>query len=137
MNFFSDENRNNYNFNKNNYIFDKNTPKKRYRCVCKCNLLSRIKNLCSKCNLNCCSKCSCPKCPTCSNIHSFAKSRPYCFALIISGLTLFIIILIIIIAVFSKKNKSNEEEEEQSQQNQQSKEYMNVYNKMVIMIKAP
>ena len=34
MNFFSDENRNNYNFNKNNYIFDKNTPKKRYRCVC-------------------------------------------------------------------------------------------------------
>ena len=130
MNFFSDENRNNYNFNKNNYIFDKNTPKKRYRCVCKCNLLSRIKNLCSKCNLNCCSKCSCPKCPTCSNIHSFAKSRPYCFALIISGLTLFIIILIIIIAVFSKKNKSNEEEEEQSQQNQQSKEYMNVYNKI-------
>ena len=127
MNFFSDENRNNYNFNKNNYIFDKNTPKKRYRCVCKCNLLSRIKNLCSKCNLNCCSKCSCPKCPTCSNIHSFAKSRPYCFALIISGLTLFIIILIIIIAVFSKKNKSNEEEEK-SQQNQQSKEYMNVYN---------
>ena len=129
MNFFSDENRNNYNFNKNNYIFDKNTPKKRYRCVCKCNLLSRIKNLCSKCNLNCCSKCSCPKCPTCSNIHSFAKSRPYCFALIISGLTLFIIILIIIIAVFSKKNKSNEEDE-QSQQNQQSKEYMNVYNKI-------
>ena len=129
MNFFSDENRNNYNFNKNNYIFDKNTPKKRYRCVCKCNLLSRIKNLCSKCNLNCCSNCSCPKCPTCSNIHSFAKSRPYCFALIISGLTLFIIILIIIIAVFSKKNKSNEEDE-QSQQNQQSKEYMNIYNKI-------
>jgi len=129
MNFFSDENRNNYNFNKNNYIFDKNTPKKRYRCVCKCNLLSRLKNLCSKCNLNCCSNCSCPKCPTCSNIHSFAKSRPYCFALIISGITLFIIILIIIIAVFSKK-KSDEKEKEQSQQSQQSKEYMNIYNKI-------
>lgn len=116
MNFFSDENRNNYNFNKNANIFkDPYAPKKRYRCTCP--LFSRIRKNCSQnscsCNLTCCSNfslpscfscSSCSNCSLCSKIRSFIKSRPYCFLIIIAGILLFII-LIIIIAVAVKKSK--------------------------------
>ena len=111
MNFFSDANRNNYNF-KNN-VFEKRTPKKRYRCTCP--LFSNIKQCCSEkicsCDCNCCD-CSIFFCSCCScgNIRDFAKNRPYCFAGIISSICLIILILIIIIAVsVSKKNKEEKQ----------------------------
>ena len=117
MNFFSDENRNNYNFNKNlKYFQNQNqTPKKQYRCTCP--LFSKIGECCSSCNLNCCSNCSFPSCNcSCSNIRTFINKRPYCFASIVVGILLFIIILIIIIAVsVKKKNKDGTEDEKQLQ----------------------
>ena len=117
MNFFSDENRNNYNFNKNlDYFKNQNqTPKKQYRWTCP--LFSKIGECCSSCNLNCCSNCSFPSCNcSCSNIRTFINKRPYCFATIVVGILLFIIILIIIIAVsVKKKNKDDKEDEAQLQ----------------------
>ena len=113
MNFFSDENRNNYSKNLKYFQNQNQTPKKQYRCTCP--LFSKIGECCSSCNLNCCSNCSFPSCNcSCSNIRTFINKRPYCFASIVVGILLFIIILIIIIAVsVKKKNKDDSEDEKQ------------------------
>ena len=113
MNFFSDENRNNYSKNLKYFQNQNQTPKKQYRCTCP--LFSKIGECCSSCNLNCCSNCSFPSCNcSCSNIRTFINKRPYCFASIIVGILLFIIILIIIIAVsVKKKNKDDTKDEKQ------------------------
>ena len=115
MNFFSDENRNNYSKNLKYFQNQNPTPKKQYRCTCP--LFSKIGECCSSCNLNCCSNCSFPSCNcSCSNIRTFINKRPYCFASIVVGILLFIIILIIIIAVsVKKKNKDGTEDEKQLQ----------------------
>ena len=113
MNFFSDENRNNYSKNLKYFQNQNQTPKKQYRCTCP--LFSKIGECCSSCNLNCCSNCSFPSCNcSCSNIRTFINKRPYCFASIVVGILLFIIILIIIIAVsVKKKNKDDTKDEKQ------------------------
>ena len=113
MNFFSEDARNNYNFNKN--IFQtNNTPKKQYRCVCP------LFKYCSNCK--CCSNCSCP---SCSNIRAFSKERPYCFALIISGICFFIILLIVIIAVAVDNNKNKNKKGEENKG--ENKDYLSIY----------
>ena len=116
MNFFSDENRNNFNF-KN--VFKKRSPKKRYRCLCP--IFSNIKQCCKEkictCDCNCCDcsvlSCSCCSC-SCGNIKNFVKNRPYCFAGIIASIFIFILILIIIIAVLVSKKKKEETNSENS-----------------------
>ena len=116
MNFFSDENRNNFNF-KN--VFKKRSPKKRYRCLCP--IFSNIKQCCKEkictCDCNCCDcsvlSCSCCSC-SCGNIKNFVKNRPYCFAGIIASIFIFILILIIIIAVSVSKKKKEETNSENS-----------------------
>ena len=86
MNFFSDENRNNYNF-KNRRTFS-------YNKKCGCNLCSRI----SSCFFNGYSKMR-----TCS------KNRPCLFWSILIGIIAFVIFLIVIIAVATNKNKKKTE----------------------------
>ena len=104
MIFFSDRSKEKCKVDKNNdkFRFNKKTLKNE-------SISSKIKNFCSNCNLNCCSNCSCS---ICSKIYSFGKSRPYCFAGIISGIVFFIVILIIIIAVIVHKNKEEKKLEE-------------------------
>ena len=112
MNFFSDENRNNYSKNLKYFQNQNQTPKKQYRCTCP--LFSKIGECCSSCNLNCCSNCSFPSCNcSCSNIRTFINKRPYCFASIVVGILLFIIILIIIAVSVKKKNKDDTKDEKQ------------------------
>ena len=114
MNFFSDENRNNFNF-KN--VFKKRSPKKRYRCLCP--IFSNIKQCCKEkictCDCNCCDcsvlSCSCCSC-SCDNIKDFVKNNHICLAWIIS--IIFILILIIIIAVLVSKKKKEETNSENS-----------------------
>ena len=114
MNFFSDENRNNFNF-KN--VFAKKPIKKQYRCTCP--LFSNIKKCFSEkvcnCNCNCCD-CSIFSCSCCScgKIRDCAKNRPYCFAGIIAGIFLILLILIIIIAVSVSNKKKKQDKEVQN-----------------------
>ena len=116
MNFFSDENRNNFNF-KN--VFKKRSPKKRCRIICP--IFSNIKQCCKEkictCDCNCCDcsvlSCSCCSC-SCDNIKNFVKNRPNCFAAIIASIFIFILILIIIIAVSVSKKKKEETNSENS-----------------------
>ena len=106
MIFFSDRSKEKCKVDKNNdkFRFNKKTLKNE-------SISSKIKNFCSNCNLNCCSNCSCS---ICSKIYSFGKSRPYCFAGIISGIVFFIVVLIIIIAVIVQKNKEEEKKLEET-----------------------
>ena len=103
---FFDRSKDKYNVKKKNekFSFKKDTYTSNNKSI-----FSKIKDYFSscKCNLSCCSNCSCP---TCSKICSFAKSRPYCFAAIISGIVLFIIVLIIVIVVLVQKNKNKNKE---------------------------
>ena len=113
MNFFDNNNKNNYNFNQTN------NPKKRY--ISTCPIFTSMCSCCScdNCNCNLCKICSCSSCSyNTINIGEFRKNRPFCFWSIIAGIVLFIIILIIIIAVSVKKKKANED----------SKDYIKILN---------
>ena len=125
MNFFDDAHRNNYNFNKDIYQ-NSNTTQKRYVTCPFCPCTG------SGCKLNCC---GCSGCPSCSNIKEFSKSRPYCFALIVSGISLFIILLILIIALSvqnNKKDKTEKETEKEKEKETQTEtgglDYIEIYN---------
>jgi len=105
MNFFSDECRNNIDFQKKYISSQTQKPVKKYRCVCP--LFTRIRNNCSKCNCNICScSCACCSCNT-ERIRSFTKNHPYCFYSIIGGIIFFIIILIVIALSFKKSKKGS------------------------------
>lgn len=131
MNFFSDANRNNYNFN--NDIF-KNTsePKKQYRCLFPfCCSFSKCCS-CSSCNLSCLKCSNCPSCSCCSNVKKFSKSHPYYFALIITSIFIIILILIIVIAVAANKGKNKNKKENQDYLGEVTQEgdqeYLKIYN---------